>query len=156
MFQDPRFWLAISFVIFLSAMLKYVVPLVINGLDKKSQKIQDEINQAKALKLQAEQLLEEAKKHQQEAVLYSQKLVEEAKIETANLLSSAKKSMESELAKKMALAKQRITLEEDNVIREIKSNIINAAIQAIEDKATKLPNNNLVAISKKSINDIVN
>ena len=33
MFLDPRFWLAISFFIFLALMIKYIMPKIINALE---------------------------------------------------------------------------------------------------------------------------
>lgn len=153
-FSDPRFWLTISFFIFLTLILKYVMPKTIAALDNKSKQIADQINEAKKMKEKAEQLLVEAKKHHEESLLFCQKLIEDAKAEAAKFLADSQKSLAEELNKKTNLAKERISLEEEQTIREIKSGIISAAIKAIETKAANLSGNSATDLSKKAIVDI--
>lgn len=153
-FSDPRFWLTISFGIFLTLMLKYVMPKIIAALDNKSKQIANQINEARQMKEKAEQLLLAAKKHHEESLLFCQKLIEDAKAEAAKLLADSQKSLTEELGKKTNLAKERISLEEEKTIREIKSGIISAAIKIIETKAANLSGNSAADLSKKAIDDI--
>lgn len=154
MFLDPAFWLAISFLIFVVLMIKYALPLIIGSLDTKAASIAKQIADAKSMREQAEKLLKDAKKYHEESLLFSQKLIEDAKIESSKLLAEAQHSLEVEVVKKTTLAKERIKSEEEKVIREIKSGIIDAAIKVIENKATSMPSNNSSSLIKKSISDI--
>lgn len=154
MFLDPRFWLAMSFFIFSFLMIKYVMPIITRAIDGKRKQITNEINQAKSLKEQAEKLLADAKKYNTESLIYSQKLIGEAKDLASNLLSESQKSIEAEIRKKMELAKERIALEETIAIREIKSHIISSAIRIFEEKAQKISDDSSITINKKAISDI--
>ncbi len=153
-FSDPKFWLAISFLIFLALIIKYALPKIISILDSKSQQIAKQISDAQQMKERAEGLLLAAKKYHEESLLYCQKLIENAKDDATKLLTDAQQSMEQELSKKTALAKERIALEEARAIREIKSSIIQAAIKTIETKSANISNNSSGNLTKKAIDDI--
>ena len=154
MFLDPRFWLTISFSIFTILLIKYVLPKILAALDNKSKQIADSIEQAKQMKEQAEQLLLAAKKYHEDSLTYCQKLINDAKEEADKLLSDSKKELEEELLKKTNLAKERIKQEEEKTVREIKSNIIAAAIKIITDKSDTLSVESSSAIAKKAAADI--
>jgi len=154
MFLDPRFWLTISFLIFTILLIKYVLPKILAALDNKSRQIADSIEQAKRMKEQAEQLLLAAKKYHEESLAYCQKLISDAKAEADKLLSDSKKELEEELLTKTNLAKERIKQEEEKTVREIKSNIIAAAIKIITDKSDNLSVESSSAIAKKAAADI--
>ena len=147
MLHDPRFWLAISFCIFLGLMIKYVWPIIIRMIDGKTKSIADEIDSALEIKNKAQALMLEAEKYQQETLNYAHKLIEDARAEANSIINSAKHVAEQEVAKKLAVAMQRINQEEEKIIREVKSRIINNAIKTIADK--------LPANSKKSSDFVI-
>ncbi|MFT5703869.1 MAG: F-type H+-transporting ATPase subunit b [Rickettsiales bacterium] len=153
-FSDPTFWLAVSFSIFTALILKYVLPKITAALDNKSKQIADDIAKAKNSKEQADQFLIDAKKHYEESTRHCQKLIEDAKNEGKKLFEDAEKSLEVEISKRTSLAKERITAEEEKIVREIKSGIISAAIKAIEIRAANISSDSAKDFSKKSINDI--
>ncbi len=154
MFLDPRFWLTISFLIFVALIAKYVLPIILAALDNKSKQIADKIKQAKQMMQKAEQLLIEAKKYHQESLSYCQKLISDTTEEAEKLLADSKKDLEAELLKKTNLAKERIKQEEDKTVREIKSNIIAAAIKTIENRSNNLSTESSSAIAKRAATDI--
>ena len=141
MFEDPKFWLAISFLIFISLLGKYVLPIIIKIIDYKTKKIADDVASAKEMKERAEKLLLEAQKQQSEAIIYSRQLIEDAKNEAVDFIINSKKMIEKELEIKMALAEQRIRQEEENVINEIKTRIIDSAIRSIRDNLIRTNDN---------------
>ena len=138
MLHDPKFWLAISFLIFVAAMLKFAVPLIMKIIDDKVAKTSSDINSAAELKNKAEQLLAEAEKYYQDSIAHSQKLIADAGIEAANLLANSQKIIEEELTRKMELTTRRIRQEEERAMREIKSWLIASAINAIRDNVAKV------------------
>ena len=154
LFSDPKFWLSISFLIFLALMLKYLMPKITVDLDNKSKQIADQIADAKKMREQAEELLISAKKHNEDSINYCQKLIEDAKNEASKLLADSQNSLEEELAKKTALAKERIKAEEEKTIREIKSGIIEVVIKNIELRATSFPSALSSKLVKSAIDNI--
>jgi F-type H+-transporting ATPase subunit b len=154
MLHDSKFWLAISFFIFVALIIKYALPKILAALDNKSKQIANDIEQAKQMRQKAEQLLLEAKKHHEESLLYCQKLISNAQKEADKLLLDSKKELEAELLKKTNLAKDRIQQEEEKTVREIKSNIIAAAIKIIADKSNNISAESSSALAKRAATDI--
>ncbi|MDA0902046.1 MAG: ATP synthase F0 subunit B [Proteobacteria bacterium] len=130
--HDPKFWLAVSFLIFVALFAKYAWPFILKMIDGKKFQIIDSIEQAKQMKVKAEELLVKAEKYHHDSIAYSQKLIEDAKNEAQSLIKESQKLAQEELDRKINLSKQRIKQEEENAIREVKGKIIISAIQAIE------------------------
>ena len=132
MFSDPRFWLAVSFVIFVLLIAKYIWPVLIKMIDGKKSQVINDILQARKLKNQAEELLEKARQYHKDSIAYSQELIADARKEAKNYIGASTAEIEEELTRKIQLAKQRIAREEENVIRAVKSKIVASAIEALE------------------------
>jgi F-type H+-transporting ATPase subunit b len=159
MFLDPKFWLAVSFFIFLFLAIRYVMPKIMGLLNFKTKQIAEEIDQAKHLKQRAEQLLLEAKSYHQESLLYCQNLVIDAKQEAEKFLMNSKNNLATEISRKTTLAKEQIKQEEERMIREIKFDIISAATKAIEEKSYNLSNQSALEINQlatANINKMIN
>ncbi|MFT6332379.1 MAG: F-type H+-transporting ATPase subunit b [Lentimonas sp.] len=154
LFSDPKFWLSISFLLFIVLMIKYAAPLIIAMIDNKSKQIANDIEQAKKMKIESEKLLESAKKYHEESLSYCQDLIKNAHQEGEKLLEESHKSLESEINRKTHLAKERITSEKEKVIRDMKSKIIDTAIKIIENKATKISDKSSSDLSAKFIANI--
>jgi F-type H+-transporting ATPase subunit b len=149
MFHDPKFWLAISFIIFAAFMLKYAVPAILGMIDNKVKRISGDIREASEAKASAEKLLAKAEEYYQESIALAQKLIADAEVEAANLIAHYQKIAEEELERKMDLTTKRIQQEEDKAIREIKSWLLTSAITAMKDNITKIND-------KKTSSSIVN
>lgn len=134
MYHDPKFWLAISFLLFCGLILKYVWPILVRAIDDKSKAIAAEIETAVQLKNKADLLLIDAEKYQQYIIEYSEKLIADARIEANQIITNAKNAVETEIAKKLELTRKRIEQEEERVVREVKNRIINEAIAVLTGK----------------------
>ena len=106
-------------------------------LDQKTKQIADEIATAKMMKEKAEKLLIEAEKFHKDSIEFSNNLLLSAELESQKLITEAQKSLEDEINKKIAAAEERIKTEEEKLIRDIKSKIIMAAIQVVEENILK-------------------
>ena len=62
MFEDPKFWLLISFIIFLILMFKPFKSMMIGGLDTKIEEIKKNINSSLLSFNNSEKKLEEVQK----------------------------------------------------------------------------------------------
>ena len=100
-------------------------------LDNKSKQIADEIEAAKNLKDKASMLLNKTERYQKEAEQYVQNLLKNAEIEAQKLTIESQRIVEAEIAKKTAASIERIKIEEESAIREIKNKIVSSAIQNI-------------------------
>jgi len=132
---NEKFWLAIAFLSFFSLIIRFVWPKLAKSIDSKSKSIAEEILAAKEMKEKAQKLLNDAEKFYQESLNFSKKLAQDAEVEAQKLAAESKEILESELKKKTAAALDRIKLEEERIIREIKLKIINDTMDLLSKDA---------------------
>jgi F-type H+-transporting ATPase subunit b len=128
---DEKFWLAIAFLAFAILLVKYAWPHIAKALDDSSKKIAQDLLAAKELKERAEKLLANAEKFYNESLAYAEKLTSEAEKEAKKIAEDSAKSLEAEVNKKTAAAIARVKLEEERMMREVKIQIVNSAIDKI-------------------------
>ncbi len=155
MFHDPKFWLAISFVIFVALIIKYAFPVILKMIDGKVDQITKSIKDVQEAKITAEKLLKDAQQYYDDSVKYGDKIIKDAVAESKNIMQEYKIAIEDEINKKVEAAHARIKTSEEMVIREIKSKIIESAVQAIAKNIEYVTNEkSLDEATKNSINQI--
>lgn len=124
LFQDPKFWLLISFIIFIILMIKPFKSMMIGGLDSKIAEIKENINKSLESFTEAEAKLKDAEKQTEDL---SNKIDE--------IIVNAKKQSES--ISKNIIDKTTITIQskEKNSIDRIKQ-IELSAVQSIKNQAS--------------------
>ena len=127
MFEDPKFWLTVSFILFVILMIKPFKSMMIGGLDQKIEEIKSNINSSLQSFSQAEKKLKEAEKQTHDL---------DSKIQ--DLLSSAKSQAEAISKNIIDKTSKTISAKEKNSLERIKQIEI-SAIQSIKKQAsTKL------------------
>ena len=86
---DPKFWVAVSFVIFLLLVGKRAWALLIGSLDAKADKVRDDLAEAASLRSQAEAMLKQAEAERQAAVAEAAQMLERAKAEALRVGEAA-------------------------------------------------------------------
>ena len=129
MFEDPKFWLTVSFILFVILMIKPFKSMMIGGLDQKIEEIKSNINSSLKSFSDAETKLKEAEK--QTADL-------DNKIQ--ELLNSAKSQAETISKNIVDKTAQAISSKEKNSLERIKQIEI-SAIQSIKNQASIELNN---------------
>lgn len=124
MFEDPKFWLLVSFILFVILMIKPFKSLLIGGLDQKIEEIKSNINSSLSSFSDSETKLKEAEK--QTADL-------DNKIQ--ELLNSAKSQAETISKNIVDKTAQAISSKEKNSLERIKQIEI-SAIQSIKNQAS--------------------
>ena len=124
LFQDPKFWLLISFITFLILMIKPFKSMMIGGLDSKIAEIKENINKSLESFTEAEAKLKDAEKQTEDL---SNKIDE--------IIVNAKKQSES--ISKNIIDKTTLTIQskEKNSIDRIKQ-IELSAVQSIKNQAS--------------------
>ena len=155
LFHDPKFWLAISFTIFVIFIAKYVVPVILKIIDDKIAKIAGNLKEAEELKQKAEKFLSDAKKYHEDSIKMADQLIQDSHKESEKIILDCKKAVEVEIGKKLAAAEDRINSHEERIIREIKAKIVKSAVVAIEENIHKIADNkSLDEVAKNSISQI--
>ena len=124
LFQDPKFWLLISFITFIILMIKPFKSMMIGGLDSKIAEIKENINKSLESFTEAEAKLKDAEKQTEDL---SKKIDE--------IIVNAKKQPES--ISKNIIDKTTLTIQskEKNSIDRIKQ-IELSAVQSIKNQAS--------------------
>ena len=124
LFQDPKFWLLISFITFIILMIKPFKSMMIGGLDSKIAEIKENINKSLESFTEAEAKLKDAEKQTEDL---SNKIDE--------IIVNAKKQSES--ISKNITDKTTLTIQskEKNSIDRIKQ-IELSAVQSIKNQAS--------------------
>lgn len=136
MFENPQFWVAVSFIVFVAAVYKPVGKLLAGTLDGRAAKIQKELDEALRLKEEAQALLASYQHKQKEAAEEAARVLKNAEEEAARIVSEAEILMEENLNKKIQLAMQKIASYEHSVMQDVRTNSIDIAIGTVR-KLTK-------------------
>ena len=83
--HDPTFWVAIAFLLFVALLIYFKLPTMIAGvLDSRAEKIKNDLDEAEALLMEAQDLLANYQKKQRDAAsevaVIRANAVEEAKL----------------------------------------------------------------------------
>jgi len=124
MFEDPKFWLLVSFILFVILMIKPFKSMLIGGLDQKIAEIKSNINSSLKSFSDAEAKLKEA-----------QKQTEDLDNKIQELLTSAKSQAETISKNIVDKTAQNISSKEKNSLERIKQIEI-SAIQSIKNQAS--------------------
>lgn len=150
---DEKFWLAVAFFTFVALMAKYVWPIIAKSLDAGSKKIAEEILAAQEMKKEAEKLLAKAEKIHKEASAFAKKLTKDTETEVKKLTLESKKLLEEELVKRRATALDRIKLEEESAIHDLKVKIVDSAMGKLTTELN-LDKEGHKKLIEKSLNNI--
>jgi F-type H+-transporting ATPase subunit b len=98
--MDATFWATVALLIFLAIVIYYKVPGMIAGqLDQRAAKIQNELDEARRLREEAQQLLADYQRKRKEAEAEAQGIVDAAKREAKALAADAKVKTEEYVAR---------------------------------------------------------
>ena len=156
MFASPDFWVLISFLMFIGLLVYYKVPGMVAGLlDKRTADIAAELDEARRLREEAQQLLASYQRKQREAMKEAEDIVAQAKVEAENLAKEIRANMEAQVERRTKLAEDKIAQAESQALSEVRATAANVAIGAarkvIADKVTATEDEKLV---ERSIADL--
>ncbi len=129
--MDATFWATIALLIFLAIVIYYKVPGMLAGqLDQRATKIQNELDEARRLREEAQQLLADYQRKRKEAEAEAQGIVDAAQREAKALAADAKVKTEEYVARRTAFAEQKIAQAERDAIAEVRGSAVEIAIEA--------------------------
>jgi F-type H+-transporting ATPase subunit b len=124
-------WAMIALFIFFGIVAYLKVPAMITkALDERAAKIKTELGEAQRLRQEATQLLGEYQKRRQEAEKEAGEIVAAAKREAESLVEEAHKKTEEYVARRAAMAEQKIGQAERDAVAEVRSIAVDVATEA--------------------------
>ncbi|MHA1524259.1 MAG: F0F1 ATP synthase subunit B family protein [Alphaproteobacteria bacterium] len=137
MLQDPTFWVAVSFFMFVGVIVYFKVPgLVAKALDGRAEAIRQELEQARRLREEAQALLAQYQRKQSEAEKEAQDIIAQAKQEAELLAVDMREKLTQVLERRAKSAEEKIALAETQAIKELRSRAAEIAVLAAEKLIT--------------------
>ena len=129
--MDNTFWATVALVIFVAVVFYFKVPGTISkSLDERANRIRNELEEARRLREEAQQLLAEFQRKRKEAEKDAADIVSAAKREADILLDEARRKTEDYVTRRTALAEQKIAQAEREAVNEVRASAIDIAVEA--------------------------
>jgi len=130
---DSTFWVAVSFVIFLSGLIYLKVPQKINEiLNRLISDIKNEIDESEKLRMEAKLLLDKAQKKLNKAQSISDEILEQAKKDSDKMIIELNDKFHKSSEIKKNLAENKIAQMREGAIKEIRNTSVKVAIDAVK------------------------
>jgi len=150
---NSTFAVLIAFILFISLLVYLKVPGMIGGmLDKRAEGIESELNEARALREEAQTLLASYERKQKEVQEQAGRIVEHAKQEATEAAEQAKADLKETIARRLQAAEDQIASAEAGAVKEVRDKAVTVAISAARDVIAKQMT---AADSNKLIDDAI-
>ena len=136
--KNTDFVVLIAFLIFVGILLYYKVPGTVGKmLDGRADAIKGELDEAKALREEAQSLLASYERKQKEVQEQADRIVESAKEEATRAAEAAKEDIANSIKRRLASAEEQIASAEASAVKEVRDQAIVVAVSAAEDLIAK-------------------
>lgn len=133
MYFDESAWVALGFVIFIALVWKKAGLAISDLLDKRVQKIKNDLEEAESLRIEAEKELKKFKSMQKEAINDAKRIVADAQVAADRILSAANEKANESIKRREAQAEAKIAAAEAAVISELRTKAASIAISASKE-----------------------
>lgn len=131
--NNPEVWVLGAFLVFVGIMLYLDVPAMVSkSLDERADAIAKELDAAKRLREEAQQILADYKRKAAAAEDEAKAIVEEARREAEAMAAETKKSLAESVERRTRLAEDKIARAEAQAVSEVRATAVDAAIAAAE------------------------
>ena len=156
MFNDPQFWVLVSFIIFVGIVFVFLRIMILTSLDNKIAEIKNRIDEAEKIKNEAQQALSEINKRQNDVKKEIELIQNESKEKINFLELQFNEKLAEQINKKENLTNVKIeqmTREANTQVQKyIVDTAIKATIQILEKKLDENEKQSLINQSIKELN----
>ena len=154
LFQDPKFWLLISFIIFVILMIKPFKSMMIGGIDSKIEEIKLNINNSLETYNKAEEKLKDAEKQTRDLSNKVDEIISNARSQAESISKNIIEKTNQTIKSKEKNSLDRIKQIELSAIQSIKSQASIELNKIIENYFSNLSEDNRSRIIIKSVSDL--
>jgi F-type H+-transporting ATPase subunit b len=131
--MTPEFWVLVAFVLFF-ALLGYlgVHKTILGALDQRSERIRAELDAARKLKDEAQALLAEYRRKQDEAEREATAIVAGARAEAERIEAEARAKLDDYVVRRTKMAEAKIAQAETQALADVRASATEAAVAAAE------------------------
>ncbi len=128
---NTTFWVAVAFAGFIGLILYFKAHKTIGAmLDERAASIEAQIEEAKNLRTEAENLLIEYQRKQRDAEREAEDMVAQAKDDAKIMADQARQELEALMRRRERGAAEKIAQAEANAVKEVKAAAVNIAVDA--------------------------
>jgi F-type H+-transporting ATPase subunit b len=128
----------VSFILFVGVLIYLKVPGLLGRLlDERAAGIKSELDEARALKEEAQALLASYERKQAEVQEQADRIVAQAKSDAQAAAEQAKLDLKASIARRMAAAEDQITSAEASAVKDVRDRAISVAVMAARDVIAK-------------------
>ncbi len=129
--MDASFWALVALILFIGVLVYFGVPAMINkSLDDRADKIRSDLDEARRLREEAQSLLAEYQRKRKDAEAEAEELVASARREAEALAKESERKTADYVARRTAMAEQKIAQAEGQAVAEVKARAVDVAIDA--------------------------
>ena len=154
LFQDPKFWLLISFITFVILMIKPFKSMMIGGIDSKIEEIKLNINNSLETYNKAEEKLKDAEKQTRDLSNKVDDIISNARLQAESISKNIIEKTNQTIKSKEKNSLDRIKQIELSAIQSIKSQASIELNKIIENYFSNLSEDNRSRIIIKSVSDL--
>jgi F-type H+-transporting ATPase subunit b len=156
MLATPELWVLVSFVLFLGLLVYYKIPNTLaKALDDRADRIRAELEEARRLREEAQQILADYQRKQRDAEKEAEDIIAVARREAEVYAEESRKALSESLQRRLKLAEEKIARAEDQAVQDIRSKAVDAAVAAAELLiARDLKGKSAQSLVDKSIRDV--
>ena len=154
--NSPEFWVAISFLIFVGILVKMGVPaLVTKALDDRADTVRKELDQARRLREEAQDLLADYQRKQRAADDEAKAIIAEARREAEAMKAESARALKEHLERRTLLAEEKISRAEAQAVSEVRAAAVDVAMSTAERLISeKLATDGGADLMSRSIRDL--
>jgi F-type H+-transporting ATPase subunit b len=130
MLNDPTFWVAVAFFVFVGLMVWKARRPVLDGIDARAERIKAELDEAQRLREEAQKALAEYKRKQRDAAKEAEDLLANARHEADLLRRQAAEDLKATLARREKAALDKIAQAEVHALQDVRAQAVDIAIAA--------------------------
>ncbi|WP_120504039.1 F0F1 ATP synthase subunit B [Sulfitobacter mediterraneus] len=136
--KNTDFVVLLAFILFIAVLFYFKVPGLLGGmLDKRADTIKSELEEARALREEAQTLLASYERKQKEVQDQADRIVTAAKEEAKAAAAQAQVDLAKSLERRMAAAEDQITSAEAAAVKEVRDQAVTIAVAAARDVIAK-------------------
>ncbi len=156
LWKDTSVWVSFGFLVVIGLFLMMGVPKSIAGaLDGRAQKIADELDQARRMREEAQEILAQYQRRQREAESEAEAIIDQAKKDAQRIADEARDKINEQIARRAKAAEEKIARAEAQALSEVRSQTADLAIEMAEATIkSRLDQGAQSAVIEKAIDEL--
>jgi len=128
---NTDFVVSIAFLAFIGVLVYFKVPGILTGmLDKRAEQIRADLDEARALREEAQTILATYERQQREVADQADRIVAHAKEESQLAAEQAKIDLQAAIDRRLQAAEEQIASAESGAVREVRDRAVSIAVAA--------------------------